>query len=229
MMTQKKILVVDDEEPIRALLDETLSENYQVLTARSGEEAIRRAVLEQPNCIFLDVMLPQMGGFMLCEILKSIKPTRLIPIVMMSAKPRRDVWPLVQELGAFEFVEKPFTIDEIRKTVERTLALAPVERRRAQRVRMKIHVLIRGYSYGEKFEVRSDTEDVSRFGALVPLPFKIPVGDLILIRQSFDPYGGIQPDATEARVVWNEGEGGLGPYRHGLEFLRTSPQLVISS
>jgi putative two-component system response regulator len=227
-MSQKKILIVDDEVQIRTLLAETLGDQYEVLIARSGEEAIRMAVLDRPSCILLDVMMPQMGGFMLCEILKSLKQTRLIPILLVSAKPRDEVWPLAQELGAFDYLEKPFSVDEIREKVERTLAEAPTERRRVPRVRMRIPIIIRGRLNDEDFEIQSETEDVSRFGALVRLPFKIPVGEDIELHQAASSPKQSQVVPTKARVVWTVESGELGPYHHGLEFLTPSAQWVIN-
>ncbi len=227
---RKRVLVVDDEPQIGELISEALSNEFDVVTARSGEEAIRRAVLEHPNCILMDVMMPQMGGFMLCEILKSIKQTRLIPILIVSAKPRQEVWSMAQEMGALDYIEKPFTISAIADAVHRAMTVAPVERRRTPRVKMKLPILLRGKdAQGREFEIHSETEDVSRFGALVRLPVRIHVGEVVELQQ--DSFPGVHMEAikTRARVVWNDSEGTIGPYRHGLEFLEATGSWVIKN
>ncbi len=227
-MNGKKLLVVDDEPQIAALLSEAFSPNFEVMTACSGEEAIRKAVLDHPSCILMDVMMPRIGGFMLCEILKSIKQTKLIPILMVSAKPSQDFWPMAQELGAFDYIEKPFSIEKLSQAVERALRVAPIERRRTPRVKMKIpvRVISRDLSGGE-VQITSETEDVSRFGALLRLPILIPVGQEVELRQELYPTAPENAVSTRARVIWHDGESAIGPYRHGIEFLIPSSHWVI--
>lgn len=229
-MEKKRLLVVDDEPHIAALLEEAFSEEFEVMTAKSGEEAIRKAVLDRPCCILMDVMMPQMGGFMLCEILKSIKQTRLIPIVMVSAKPRHEVWETAKELGALDFIEKPFSLATVSEVVHRAITTAPIERRRTPRVRIKIPIIVRGRdAHQREFEVNSETEDVSRLGALVRLPRRIPVGEIVELSQATFSVPSASLPSAKARVVWNDPEGILGPFRHGMEFLDPSNSWVIKN
>lgn len=226
-MDRKRLLVVDDEPQIGELLFQVFDSQYDVLTARSGEEAIKRAVTEQPHCILMDVMMPQMGGFVLCEILKSIKQTQLIPILMVSSKPRKEVWGLAQEIGAFDYVEKPFSINRICTAVHRALNEAPTERRRAPRIKMKIPIIVRGKNALQRdFEVFSETEDVSQVGALIQLPFLIPIGTRVELSQAYFPPFDKIALTTRARIVWNNQEGDSGPYLHGLEYLSPATHWV---
>lgn len=228
-MPRKKLLIVDDEPNIGELLTEAFDSQYDVMTATTGEEAIRKAVLEHPSCILMDIMMPQMGGFILCEILKSMRQTQLIPIIMLSAKPRHEALKLAKEMGALDFIEKPFSIQTLAAAISHALETAPEERRRTPRVKMKIPVIIRGKDiHQNEFEVNSDTEDVSRFGALVTLPIQVPVGQQVELRQAI--FTSTERDAPHmlARIVWNDGEGIIGPYRHGLEFIYPTSNWVVS-
>lgn len=227
-MDRKSLLVVDDEAQICQLLSQALAPKYDVLTAQSGEDAIKKAVLNRPSCILLDVMIPQMDGFMVCEILKSLRQTKLIPIILISAKPRLAVWPTAQRMGVSDYVEKPFKIDQIHDSLTSILEASPLDRRRAPRVPMKIPVLVRGKDVlGYQFEVRSETEDVSRGGALVHLPVRVPIGEQVEIHRSSTPAPKGFAILTLARVAWNDEADREGPCLHGLEFLNPSPEWVI--
>ena len=225
---RRKLLVVDDEPQIRNLVSEALDPDYEVLTAGTGEEAIRRAVLEQPNCILMDVMMPQMGGFMLCEIFKSMRQTKMIPIILMSAKPRHVVWPTAQELGILDYLEKPFSLEQMSDSLERALKNSLVERRRAVRVTMKIPVDVCGKDeFGNKFQVCGETENVSRLGALIRLPVRVPVGETIEICRPNTPTFKSIPSRTQARIAWNDAVHLNGPYSHGCEFSQPSSEWII--
>jgi CheY-like chemotaxis protein len=227
-MDRKRLLVVDDEAQIVEMIGTAFEDRYDIMTAASGEEAIRRAVLDHPSCILMDVMMPQMGGFVLLEILKSIDQTKLIPVVMVSAKPRHETWDLAQEMGAMDYVEKPFTIERISEAVTKAIEIAPIERRRTPRVKIKIPIIVRGRdAFGKEFEMHSETEDVSRFGALVRLPIPVLVGERVEICQVYFQEHEHAREWTPARVVWHLEEGAIGPHRHGLEFLSPSSSWVV--
>jgi len=117
-MERRILLVVDDEAQLGQMLSETFASRYDVLVAESAEQAINKAVLDHPHCILMDVMMPEMGGFLLCELFKSITQTKSIPIILMSAKPRELVSSVAKEMGAFDYIEKPFSMEEIVKVVE---------------------------------------------------------------------------------------------------------------
>jgi CheY-like chemotaxis protein len=220
--------VADDEQECRQFLSLALASQYDVLTARSGEEAIQKAIAECPSCILLDVMMPQMDGFMVCEILKSLEPTKSIPIIFVSAKPRGSLWPLAQKIGVSDYVEKPFTIRQISEAVKRIVEPAPLERRKAPRLKLTIAILVSGKdSLGNEFNVHTQTVDVSRYGALVELPFRVPVGDQVKIQRSSAPSPNGFSILTQARIAWNDEVESSGPYLHGLEFLNPSSEWVV--
>ena len=109
-MRKKKILVVDDEEDIVELLEYNLKkEGYQVFKAMTGEEALELAKGEAPDLIILDLMLPGLDGLEVCKILKKDTRTDSIPIVMLTAKGEESDIIIGLELGADDYITKPFS------------------------------------------------------------------------------------------------------------------------
>jgi len=109
-MVKQKILVVDDEEDILELLKFNLSrEGYQVLCAVSGEQALRLVRPENPDLIVLDLMLPGIDGLEVTRRLKNDPDTKNIPIVMLTAKGEEADIVTGLELGADDYITKPFS------------------------------------------------------------------------------------------------------------------------
>lgn len=109
-MSNEKILVVDDEEDIIELVNYNLSkEGYKVLSANSGEVGLDLAKTSDPDLIVLDIMLPGMNGLDVCRTLKSSESTATTPIIMLSAKGEEADIVTGLELGADDYLTKPFS------------------------------------------------------------------------------------------------------------------------
>ena len=109
-MPKERILVVDDEEDILELVRYNLSkEGYQISVADSGEKALKLAEDERPDLIILDLMLPGMDGLDVCRILKAAATTGHIPIIMLTAKGSESDVIVGLELGADDYITKPFS------------------------------------------------------------------------------------------------------------------------
>ncbi len=109
-MAGEKILVVDDEEDILELVRYNLSkERYQVTSALSGETALDKARMEHPDLILLDLMLPGLGGLDVFRELKRYPATSNIPIIMLTAKTEEADIVVGLELGADDYIVKPFS------------------------------------------------------------------------------------------------------------------------
>ena len=109
-MTKEKILVVDDEEDILELVRYNLSrEGYKIICASSGEEGLKTAKSENPDLIVLDLMLPGVDGLDVTRRLKGDDTTRKIPIVMLTAKGEESDIVTGLELGAEDYITKPFS------------------------------------------------------------------------------------------------------------------------
>jgi two-component system alkaline phosphatase synthesis response regulator PhoP len=110
-MTQKQILVVEDEEDIQELLRYNLTkEGYQVNCVSSGEAGLQEARKMVPDLLILDLMLPEINGLEVCRQLKSDPKTQPIPIIMLTAKGEETDIVLGLEMGADDYVTKPFSI-----------------------------------------------------------------------------------------------------------------------
>lgn len=109
-----KILAVDDEQNILELIRYNLEKDgYLVLTASDGEKALALAQREKPDLILLDVMLPNLDGLAMCRVLRQNEATRKIPIIMISARGEELDKVLGLEMGADDYVTKPFSNREL--------------------------------------------------------------------------------------------------------------------
>ncbi|HUS89355.1 MAG TPA: response regulator transcription factor [Desulfosporosinus sp.] len=108
------ILVVDDEEPIQELLRFNLEkEGYLVCVAKDGQEALKHVENDQPDLLVLDLMLPGMDGLEVCRKLRSNPKFQQIPIIMLTAKGEEIDKVLGLELGADDYMTKPFSPREL--------------------------------------------------------------------------------------------------------------------
>jgi two-component system alkaline phosphatase synthesis response regulator PhoP len=138
-MSRHTILVVDDEEDILELLEYNFAkEGFQVVRVASGEAALDTARERLPDLIVLDLMLPGVGGLEVCKILKRDEKTAGIPIIMLTAKGEEADVVLGLELGADDYVTKPFSprvlVARVRSVLRRNRE--PVDTGQA---RLKIH------------------------------------------------------------------------------------------
>jgi DNA-binding response OmpR family regulator len=104
------ILSVDDERDVTDLVDFHLTRaGFDVITASSGRAALDAIAVRHPDLIILDLMLPDIDGFGICEILRRHPDTATIPIIILSAWATNDARNLGLELGALDYVTKPFS------------------------------------------------------------------------------------------------------------------------
>jgi len=124
----KKILIVDDEKHIRFLLEQTLEdledEGVEILTACNGEEAFNLIYEHKPDLVFLDVMMPKMNGFEVCQKIKSDPALKdIVYIVILTAKGQELDRQKGIEVGANEYVSKPFDPNLIYEKAEKVLGI----------------------------------------------------------------------------------------------------------
>jgi DNA-binding response OmpR family regulator len=122
-VSPKTVLVVDDDRPMRALCRASLEEaGFRVLEAAGGEEALESVRAERPDLILLDIMMPGISGWEVTSSLLADRSTDQIPIIFISG--RRELADRVRafELGAHDYVTKPFDPAGLAETVAKTLA-----------------------------------------------------------------------------------------------------------
>jgi two-component system phosphate regulon response regulator PhoB len=139
-MSETRILVVDDEPDIRELIRYNLQkEGYRVTTAATGEVALKAAGEQRPDAIVLDLMLPGIGGIEVCRRLKRDDRTRLIPVVMLTAKTEETDVVTGLEAGADDYVTKPFSPRVLTARVKAMLRRTLETNARPEEDRIAIH------------------------------------------------------------------------------------------
>ena len=118
-----KILIADDEPSLRLLVKATLSANnlYELIEASDGNEALNKAKNESPDLILLDVMMPGLSGFEVCERLKNDPKTKNIVIIMLTAKGQQSDRDWAISVGTDYFLTKPFSPIELFNLIEKIL------------------------------------------------------------------------------------------------------------
>jgi len=118
-----RILVVDDEPEAVELIEFNLKQSgYTVSTASDGAEALKKARSQVPDLIVLDVMLPEMDGFEICKTLRIDAATARVPIIMLTAKAAEIDRVLGLELGADDYLTKPFSTRELLLRIKKILS-----------------------------------------------------------------------------------------------------------
>jgi len=116
----KKVLVVEDEANIRLSIEICLEQaGYAVITAEDGISAVEQAIESKPDLILLDLILPKMNGYLVCEALKGETATRDIPVVAISARAQEGDIKKAREAGVVDYIVKPFAPEELRRTVRK--------------------------------------------------------------------------------------------------------------
>ncbi len=128
-MSTERILIVEDERPMRTALEDVLrGEGYRVLSAPDGQAGLERAVSEKPDLILLDIMMPKLDGYAVCAELR--RQENPVPILMLTAKGMVEDRVQGLDVGADDYLVKPFSTEELlarvrallRRTHRQTLA-----------------------------------------------------------------------------------------------------------
>ena len=117
-----KILVIEDELPIRSKIETILEyEGYDVLGAGDGVEGVKLAQAENPDLVICDVLMPEMNGYGALSALRSNANTAAIPVIFLTAAASRADMRKGMELGADDYITKPYTVDELLTAVRTRL------------------------------------------------------------------------------------------------------------
>lgn len=114
----KKLLIVEDELHIRTLLEQALEDledefDVEILTAADGEEGLNMIRTERPQAVFLDIMMPKKNGYEVCRAVKEDPELKDIIIVLLTAKGQEADRRKGLEIGAYDYMTKPFDPDEV--------------------------------------------------------------------------------------------------------------------
>ncbi len=124
-MERKKILVVDDQYHNVLLLKTRLEKaGFNVLEAYDGEEALNITMKESPDLVLLDIMMPNISGYEVCEKIVNDERTKNIPVILVTALTKPEDLARGYEVGAFDYIKKPYNITELLKRVNYALKLS---------------------------------------------------------------------------------------------------------
>jgi len=121
-VAKKKILIVEDEESLLKLESILLtSKGYEVRGVANGQAALEAIAEEKPDLVLLDIMLPEIDGFEVCQRIKADPETRDLPVIMLTAKKSRDDMARGEKVGADWYITKPFKSAMVIETIQRFL------------------------------------------------------------------------------------------------------------
>lgn len=133
---QSNILVVDDEPTNLRVLNQLLNDTYKLTFAKSGQEALRLVEKEQPDLILLDVMMPEMTGYEVCEKLKSNSQFKSIPVIFVTALNDATDEARGFSVGAVDFISKPISPAVVKARVKTHLSLVDADELRRTRLQI---------------------------------------------------------------------------------------------
>jgi len=125
----KKVLLADDEEEVLEMLAATLGDDvrYRLLLAKDGEETLAMARREKPDLLLLDIAMPKMSGYEVCQVLKSHPSTTRVKVVMLTGLTQGSERQRSVEAGADDYITKPFSPTMLLEKVENLLGLQRME------------------------------------------------------------------------------------------------------
>jgi diguanylate cyclase (GGDEF)-like protein len=130
-----RLLVVDDDHDAREVLSMMLGDDYEVLLAGDGQEAFQRAAAERPDLVLMDLYMPRMDGLAALEAIRGGPETEDLPVILISARGDELTRSRSLDLGAVDFLQKPFSARELKARIERTLRLTRRESELAELAR----------------------------------------------------------------------------------------------
>jgi DNA-binding response OmpR family regulator len=131
-MNKKTILAVDDEPLILSALKDTLSDKYNIITAKNGREALKITDSQRPELIIMDVMMPEMDGFETVKMLRKKNPLGP-PIIFLSAKTGLADVEHGLEIGAYDYMTKPFSPTKLENKVDEIFSRMEMRNRMQQK------------------------------------------------------------------------------------------------
>ncbi|HET6923735.1 MAG TPA: diguanylate cyclase [Anaeromyxobacteraceae bacterium] len=191
-----RVLVVEDEADQRDALAELLEMDYQVATARDGEEGVRVARADPPDLILMDLVMPRMDGFAALEALRGDHRTAEIPVIFVSARGDDVTRVKGLDLGAVDFLAKPFSERELKARIERTLRLS---RRQTQLRQLAQTDTLTGLANLRAFRARLEEESkrAQRYGT----PLTCVMADMDYLKPVNDQLGHAAGDRAIASVA----------------------------
>jgi DNA-binding response OmpR family regulator len=200
-----KLLVVDDDEALRRLMQLELGDTYEVIITGEPEHGLALALESKPDAILLDLRMPKYSGYELLQTFVTFSRTQTIPVVIVSGEAGAQTKEHWKQLGAAEYFEKPLDFVALRACLSQIVKNRRHIPRSEVRVRLRVSLKLRGKdTHGNPFEEAAITEDVSLSGFLCSCARDIPARTVleVYITTCRDDYVGkaeiVHADAKSA-------------------------------
>jgi len=219
-----RILIVDDDDAMRMLLKERLSDIYDIVETGDPAEAFALTLDLCPKCILLDLLMPGLTGFEMCKTLSSLSLTKKTPILVLSGNSPGQYGDFCSHLGARDYFQKPIDFNRLRTRMTELIDQDLPDPRPELRAKVQVAIELRGLNrYGEAFQELTSTEDVSvsgfRCGCAVPL-------DQRSIVEVFLRSGDLKRRIGRAQVVHTLWRGKHDP-RYGFHFTQRPTEWLL--
>ena len=216
--TKDKILIADDMETFLRLEKMLLERSgFEIVMAKSGSEAIKKIQMEKPKIVFLDLLMPDMNGDVVCRFIKANKALKHIPVVMVSTKSEPEYRERCMQAGCDDYITKPVTQRDLFEKIKKFI---PVERRTFPRALLSVTVA----TTGKSFSFSEFTYNVSEGGIF--LKTDTPLDINVVLDLVFSLPGAEVPISTRGKVVRavtpNQARTS-GPAGMGIQFVAIAP------
>jgi two-component system, OmpR family, response regulator len=218
-----KILIVDHDQAALELLRVQLQHTYDVTVTTKAEVAFVLALSLKPDAILLDLLLPNLAGFEVCQTLNALSYTSGIPIFLMTEDRGEKYQQYCKQMGAAGYVHKPIDFAELKDALARELPRKTPERRVDLRVRLHVQLELKGSTVkGKRFAVKVSTQNVSAGGFLTQCTFPLWKGAIVKVylEGDEDRYAGI------AQVMRSEPPDAKWPW-YGFRFLEVTSEWLL--
>jgi len=218
-----KLLMVDDDPAMRAMLRLRLSDTYEIVETGEPEQGLALALSNKPDAILMDLMMPNCSGFELCQSLSALSYTAMIPIFVVSGGADGKYKEHCLRLGAKGYFEKPVNFVALKKSIQSELNGKAAERRAHVRVRMHMPIKLQGAdAEGKPFEESTATDNISAGGFLCSCKANLMKDTIVAVYVAGDRLAG------RARVARRESPG--APWqKYGFEFLEKTEEWVLQT
>lgn len=220
-----KVLVIDDEEVMRNLMRMRLKDTYEVVDTGNPEQAIGLVLQHKPDVILMDLMMPKFSGFELCQSLRALSYTAMVPIFVITGESGAKYRDHLKTLGATAYFEKPVDFKALKERLVLELETKRPERRAHVRVRMRLILKLRGTGPGGKrFEELSATENASAGGFLCACSAPLAIDSIVEVSL----WGSEERYVGKAKVLRNENAGEAWQ-KYALQFTEKNSEWILQA
>jgi len=218
-----KLLVVDDDEPLRRLMRLELSDSYEILDSGEPEEGLALALQHKPDAILLDLRMPKYSGYELLQTYTSFSHTQRTPVVIVTGEAGGETKEHCKQLGAAGYFQKPIDFEALRTCLRQIVRTQSYVPRAEVRLRLRVRIkLSSADGHGKRLEEFAITENVSMNGFLCACAAEFPADSVVdvYLTSCGEEYVG------KAKIVHSSADG--APVRHyGCQFIEKKGPWVL--